>query len=182
MNLWHRTPNSQLPTPNFKVMTSTVRVGMSQLAVARAPDKIETQALGSCVGVVLYDASTKIGGMSHAMLPDVMDASMSSRVNPAKFVNTAIEILISKMIEMGANTKSIKAKLAGGANMFPDIVRNDESSVGVRNVEAARRTLKAYGIEIVAEEVGGTFSRTIVLDTKTGKLRVRTIACGEKEI
>lgn len=163
-------------------MAESIRVSMAHLAVAKAPDKIETQALGSCVGVVLYDPYAKVGGISHAMLPDVNDAKEGSRGNLAKFVNTALEMLLSKMIDAGANPKYVKAKLAGGANMFPDISKENSPHIGRRNTDAARMYLTKVKIPIVAEDVGGSCGRTIVLDTVTGKLKVRTIAHGEKEI
>ena len=160
---------------------TTIRVGMAQLAVAKSPDKLETQALGSCVGTVLYDATTKIGGLSHAMLSDINDAKSSSRSNLAKFVNTAIEQLLSKMIELGARKRNIKARLAGGANMFPEI-KVDVLHIGQRNTNTARACLEKAKIPIIAEEIGGNFGRTINLDTETGVLHVRTIAHGEKDI
>ena len=49
-------------------MNSNLIVGISECKVA---DKgvITTYALGSCVGVSLYDATTKVGGLIHIMLP-----------------------------------------------------------------------------------------------------------------
>lgn len=155
---------------------------MAQLNIAKAPDKIETQALGSCVGIVLYDDVNKIGGLSHAMLPDINCASASSRSNLAKFVNTSIIILMEKMVENGAQLNNIKARLAGGANMFPDVSTDKTNQIGFRNVESARANLNDLGIEIVAEDVGGNSGRSIILDTATGKLLIKTIAHGEKEI
>lgn len=163
-------------------MSEKIRVGMAKLAVAKGPIEIETQALGSCVGIVLYDPYAKIGGISHAMLPDVNCAKESSRDNTGKFVNTAIEILISKMIKKGANKKFIQAKLAGGANMFPDISTEGAMHIGKRNTEAARKMLEELGIEIIAEDIGGSFGRTITLNTETGKLRVRSLSLGVREI
>jgi len=155
---------------------------MAQLAAARSPEALETQALGSCVGVVLYDHYARVGGIAHAMLPDVNYAKSSSRSNLAKFVNTALEQLLSRMLELGAQRKHIKARLAGGANMFPDIPTRESVHIGKRNTDAARQYLRSFKIPITAEEIGGSVGRTITLNTVTGKLKVRTIHYGEKEI
>jgi chemotaxis protein CheD len=155
---------------------------MAGLAVAGVPDRLETQALGSCIGIVLYDPHAKVGGLAHAMLPDLHDAKENSRGNLAKFVNTAIDVLVENMVKKGANPKFIKAKLAGGANMFPEISADTANLIGNRNIAAAREALKKVGIPVVAEEIGGNCGRTITMDTITGKLTVRTIAHGEKEI
>ena len=44
---------------------------------AGADDSIITHALGSCLGITVYDPQVRVGGMFHVMLP-------SSSVNPDK--------------------------------------------------------------------------------------------------
>jgi chemotaxis protein CheD len=155
---------------------------MAEAGVAKHPDIVETQALGSCVGIVLFDPCAHVGGIAHVMLPDISDAKESSRGNLEKFASTAIEILKAKMEDLGAKIKFIKAKLAGGANMFPEIFLNKDRLIGKRNAEAARKKLAELGVPIEGEDVGGSFGRTIVLNTLTGKLKVRSAVLGEKEI
>lgn len=161
---------------------TTIRIGMAQIAVARHPDLIETQALGSCVGITLYDPHSMVGAVAHAMLPDISDAKESSRGNLYKFVNTAIDELLKKMEEAGAKKKFMKAKIFGGANMFPNIASNPNMQIGKRNVDAAKQKLSELDILIEADETGGSFGRTIILDTSTGKVKVRSAMMGEKEV
>lgn len=161
---------------------ATIRVGMAQFATAKSPDILETQALGSCVGIVLYESYVKVGGLSHAMLPDIEFAKESSRSNPGKFVNSAMDGLMEEMFSKGAKKQFIKAKIVGGANMFPGIIRQDIIHVGRRNIETAKKKLEELGIPIIAEDTGGHIGRTISLDTSTGVLRVRTAMQGESEI
>ena len=47
---------------------AVIAVAIGQWAVAAAPAKIRT-LLGSCVGVVLYDRTAKLGGVAHIVLP-----------------------------------------------------------------------------------------------------------------
>lgn len=161
---------------------ATIRVGISQLSIAKSPDSLETQALGSCVAVVLYDSCAKIGGLAHTMLPDQSSAKKSSRDDLAKFVDTATEELLRIMIKNGARKDLIKAKLVGGANMFPDIAVPDKLHIGKRNSDTAKMKLEELGIKLVAEDTGGSLGRTVILDTATGDLLVRTIRFGEKII
>lgn len=163
-------------------MSETIRIGMAQLAVAKSPHILETQALGSCVGIVLYEPHSKIGGISHAMLPDIADAKESSRDNLYKFANTAIQELLNRMVKEGANRKHISARITGGANMFPDIAKQQVMHIGRRNTDADKKKLEELEISITAEDTGGSYGRTIRLDTHTGKLYVKTIMQGEKEI
>ena len=44
-------------------------VGVGDMKVGQKGDIIVTHALGSCLGLMLYDPVMKIGGMLHAMLP-----------------------------------------------------------------------------------------------------------------
>lgn len=157
-----------------------IKVGMADLAVSKSPCIITTLGLGSCVGVVLYDKVNKIGGLAHIMLPSSQNIKNNS--NKAKFANTAIEILIDKMIKLGANKNNLIAKLAGGSQMFKFTTQNEMLRIGERNIAAAKEKLKEYGIPIVAEDTGGNYGRTIELNCEDGSLLVKTIGRGSKYI
>lgn len=157
-----------------------VKVGMADLAVSKSPCIITTLGLGSCVGIVLYDRKNKIGGLAHIMLPSSLDIKNNS--NKAKFADTAIEILIEKMIKIGANKNNLIAKLAGGSQMFKFGTQNEILRIGDRNVTASKKKLKECGIPVVAEDTGGNYGRTIELNCEDGSLMVRTIGRGCKYI
>ncbi|WP_027414626.1 chemotaxis protein CheD [Aneurinibacillus terranovensis] len=157
-----------------------VKVGMADLNIAKSPDRIRTTGLGSCVGVVLFDTTTKIGGMAHVMLPD---SSLSKgSVNIAKYANTAIPKLIDDMEKAGASRYKLVAKLAGGAQMFAFSSGSDTMRIGPRNVEACKIALNSARIPILAEDTGGNCGRTIELDSGTGVLSIRTVNQGVKEL
>jgi chemotaxis protein CheD len=156
-------------------------VGISDRKVASAPDSIVTYALGSCVGVALYDASSKIGGLAHIMLPDsgmVRDAE----VNRMKFADTGVADLVSEMVARGAVCGGVTAKIAGGSNMFRISDGSLLGSIGGRNVDSVRAALDRLGIKIVAEDVGRDYGRTLTFDLMTGKVRVQSLGKGTKEI
>ena len=157
-----------------------IKVGMADLNIGKAPDSLTTLGLGSCVGIVLYDASKKIGGLAHAMLPD--STQIRNNQNKAKFVDTSIQILIDEMINKGANRNNLIAKLAGGAQMFNFNKSNDLIKIGYRNIMATKVILKELKIPILAEDTGENYGRTIVLDCESGNLLVRTIGKGIKTI
>lgn len=157
-----------------------IKVGMADLNIAEPPDKLMTLGLGSCIGIVLYDSVVKVGGLAHIMLPD--STQIKNNSNLAKFADTAIEVLIKKMVEVGARQTRLVAKLAGGAQMFDFKQTSDEMRIGYRNEVAAREILKELGIPIVADDTGSNYGRTIELDTSTGILTVKTINHGLREI
>lgn len=157
-----------------------IKVGMADLNIAKAPDRIMTLGLGSCIGIVLYDPATKIGGLAHIMLPD--STQIKNNSNVAKFADTAVEVLIEKMARIGASKNRLVAKIAGGAQMFDFKQTSDVMRVGYRNEVASREVLGKLRIPIVADDTGENYGRTIELDTNTGVLLVKTINHGTKEI
>lgn len=161
-------------------MDNIIKVRMADMQVARHPAMLTTLGLGSCVGIALFDRTTGIVGLAHCMLPD---SSQSKNVtNIAKFVDTALEALVEKMVGLGANRGKIIAKLAGGAQMFNFSQSTDLMRIGFRNVTAAKQKLEQLKIPLVSEDTGGNYGRTIVLDSATGILQVKTIGYGVKEI
>lgn len=90
-------------------MSEVIKVGMADLNLCRDPDIITTLGLGSCIGIALYDPSTKIGGLAHIMLPD--STKMRNNSNIAKFADTGIEELLNRMIKAGAVKSRLVARL-----------------------------------------------------------------------
>ena len=91
-------------------MGQMIKVGMADLNLCSAPDAITTLGLGSCVGIVLYDATKKLSGMVHVMLPD--STQIRNNQNRAKFADTGIDALLEEMLKLGANRRCITAKIA----------------------------------------------------------------------
>jgi len=162
-------------------MSNLVKVGMADLNVAKAPDRLRTSGLGSCVGVTLYDPVSKIAGLAHVMLPS-SELAKQGDLNEAKYADTAIPLLINKMKELGADPKKFQSKMAGGAQMFVFQTTNDSMRIGPRNVEACKEMLQKYKIPILAEDTGGSCGRTIEFIVDTGILSIRTVNQGVKEV
>ncbi|MFH1460341.1 MAG: chemotaxis protein CheD [Candidatus Omnitrophota bacterium] len=157
-----------------------IHVGMADLKVAKAPAILSSLGIGSCVGIALYFAVLKIGGLSHIMLPD--SNLVQNNSNRAKFANTAIPDMIDKMEKMGANRKLIRAKIMGGAHMFNFPATNKVFNVGERNVAKVKEVLQQLHIRLIAEDTGGDHGRSMYFNTETGDVTVRTIAHGERII
>lgn len=162
-------------------MITIVKVGIADLNTVKAPNRIRTSGLGSCVGVVIYDATNEIAGLAHIMLPD-SSLTKQTDYNKYKYADTAIDILIDKLTKMGAHKASLKAKIAGGAQMFQFNTSSEIMRIGPRNVEAVKERLALHNIPIVSADVGGNKGRTIEFDPATTKLKIRTVNEGEKYI
>ena len=161
-------------------MNNTIKVGMADLNALYHPGVLTTLGLGSCVGVAIFNRYTRIIGLAHVMLPYSAQASKST--NAAKFADTAIQKLVEKMIGMGAKKEHLIAKLTGGAQMFAFNQYSDIMRIGYRNITACREKLEEMRIPIVSEDTGGNYGRTIELYSDTGRLLVKTIGYGTKEI
>jgi chemotaxis protein CheD len=149
-----------------------IKVGMAQFRVAAAPARMMTFALGSCVGIVLYDPVAKIGGLAHVMHPD--SRRVRNNVNKAKFVDTAVELMLSRMAKKGAMRSRIEAKVFGGAKMFHSLNTGPGvMQIGEENVNATRDELAKRNIPIVAESTGGTKGKTVHFDVTSGRVTIK---------
>ena len=126
-----------------------------------------TTILGSCVAVCIWDAQAEVGGINHFLLPS------GSPVSP-RFGDSAVALLIGRVLELGAQRARLAAKVFGGACVL-EAFRFDPWSLGARNVEMAREQLAASGIPVVGEDVGGDLGRKLVFHVRTGAAWVRPI-------
>jgi chemotaxis protein CheD len=159
-----------------------VSVAIGQWVVAAAPAKIQT-LLGSCVGVVLYDRTTRLGGLAHIVLP----AAHGAVDHSGKYADTAIPAMIAEFDRrIGGKARSrLTAKLAGGASMFPvnaTAVGNSVLNIGQRNQEAIERLLAELSIPILARDVGGISGRRLTVDTALGKVTIKVPGGADYEL
>lgn len=151
-------------------MADTIRVGIADMKICKAPDLITTVGLGSCIGVVLYDDIKKICGLLHIMLPDSTRIKHNSNIY--KFADTGIASMISELEKQGVNRGNLKAKMAGGAQMFSFSNGNDINSIGEQNIKAVHDELAKYKIKVKSEDVGLNFGRTIIFNPETSELEI----------
>ena len=128
-----------------------------------------TYALGSCIGICLYDSKIKLGAMVHIMLPMNME---TGRKNTMKYADTGLRETLRQMEAKGASRSRITAKIAGGAKMF-EVGGGALGNIGQRNIESVRMHLKREGIRLLKEDVGGSVARTLLFDVGSGMGCVR---------
>jgi chemotaxis protein CheD len=165
-------------------MSNLITVGISDMKVATKPDRLITYALGSCVGICLYDTQTCVSGMAHIMLPSSEQCIQND--NKMKFADTAIIMLINKMEQIGASKSRMVAKIAGGAQMFKVDTTygagENIMNIGQRNVTAVKKKLAEVNIKIVAEDTGKNYGRTVEFLSETGIMMVRSIGRASLEL
>lgn len=145
-------------------MDGKITVGIADMKMAQNSGMLITYALGSCIGICLYDQKIKLGALVHIMLPLNMEPG---RKNTMKYADTGIRETLRQMEAKGAVRSRITAKIAGGAKMF-EIKGGSLSNIGQRNIESVHNTLKREGVTLLQEDVGGTVARTLLFDVSTG--------------
>ena len=156
-------------------------VGIADYKIVKSPDQIMTVGLGSCCGVVIYDEINKIAGLIHILLSE--SKVEKSVVNKAKFADTGIVLLYEELKKRGANPRLMKAKMAGGAHMFN--LNNSNSNtltIGEKNVKVCKETLFKLRVPLISSDVLGSCGRTIVFDTTSSKLKIKSVGKGERFI
>lgn len=146
-------------------------VGVGALAVSSSGATLATHGLGSCVAVCTFDPEAGVSGLLHFMLPASRIDAERARQRPDLFADLGVENLLRAVQHAGGRRNRLRAKLIGGASFLATSVSMD---VGKRNVLAARKHLWAAGVNVVAEAVGGTQSRTVHLCGTTGVATIRT--------
>ena len=124
--------------------------------------------LGFCVALCLHDPQAAVGGMAHMVLPSSRDARSNSG---AKFVDIAVPMVVEEMERNGADRGRLVCYLLGGAHILTNTT-TVLAQVGERNVEAAREALKALGIRVREDDVGGERGRMVRLHVGSGELLV----------
>jgi chemotaxis protein CheD len=141
--------------------------------VAQGSVELITYALGSCLGLVLYDPVTRVTGLLHAMMPTASIAPDKAAKNPAMFVDTGVPELFKACYRAGAEKKRLIVIAAGCAavNAAPGM---DLFQIGRRNVVVLRKLLWKNGVLLAKHDLEGSDSRTISISTDTGKVTLTT--------
>jgi len=148
-------------------------VGIADMKLSSQPDdSIITHALGSCLGIAIYDPAAKVGGILHVMLPLSTIDPEKARNNPFMFVDTGVPEFFRQAYAAGAEKTRLQVKVAGGANVQQGCV--DRFRIGKRNYIVLKKLLWKNGVLIDAEDVGGTKSRTMSLEIASGNVCLRT--------
>lgn len=155
---------------------NTFRVGISEYIVGRSPDKLVTIGLGSCVGIAIYNADKRIGGLSHVLLPD--STFFTTVDKPEKFADLAIPMMVDELKRKAGSGKLV-AKIAGGASMFLQEHESLAGGIGNKNIESVLKMLGELDIPIIGSHTGGSNGRTMSVDLETFEV---TISTGSKEI
>jgi chemotaxis protein CheD len=150
-------------------------VGVADMKLSSQPgDQLITYALGSCLGIAIHDPLAGVGGLLHVMLPLSTIDPEKARHNPYMFVDTGVPKLFLACYQAGAQKQRLVVKVAGGASVHGDGEESDHFQIGKRNFVMLRKLLWRNGILLNAHDVGGSHSRTMMLEVGSGAVTLKT--------
>lgn len=135
-----------------------------------AEDILVTYSLGSCAGVTLFDPIAKVGGLLHCMLPLSNIDAEKAKKTPFMFADTGMTSLTTELIKSGAQKNRLVATISGCANIMD---AKNIFNIGRRNYKVVKKFLEKNKIRIIAENVGGTCSRTVFLYLENGEVAIK---------
>lgn len=156
-----------------------MKVGIGDMKFARGDGQIITYALGSCIGITMYDPAIRLGGLLHIMLP--------SRTDPKdpkvfKYADSGIQEMIRKLSAFGMLKSRTIVKIAGGAKMFEIQGNSSFGNIGERNAAMVKKLLMEERMRIAASDTGGSYARTMLINIANGDVIVRTAGKPEKHL
>ena len=150
-----------------------VVVGVADMKVSdRRGDVLVTHALGSCLGVAVYDPTAQVGGLLHVMMPSSEANPEKAAANPYMFVDTGVPAFFRALYADGGMKGRLQVRVAGGAASHSGSAGGGEDyfAIGKRNFVMLRKIFWKNGILIRGEDVGGSQPRTMYLEIGTGRV------------
>ena len=145
-------------------------VGIGEGKIAIQQDILVSYALGSCIGVCLYDEARQVAGMAHIVLPRHPSGELREKY---KYADIGVVTLLEEMIHAGARRRYIVAKVVGGAEMFPSV--NQQWQIGKQSIQMVFDILKQERIRVIAKDVGKNYGRTVTFYAFDGRVEVHSL-------
>jgi chemotaxis protein CheD len=155
-------------------------VGVSDMKVSDDMESLlVTYSLGSCVGVAIYDAVARVGGLLHYMLPESSLDLEKAKKNPYMFADTGIPALFKAAYKLGAKKQRLKVVVVGGSQILD---QKGFFNIGKRNETAVRKMFHRNNVIVDYTDVGGVVNRTIKLAVDNGDIWLKVSGKGEKKL
>ncbi|HZW30946.1 MAG TPA: chemotaxis protein CheD [Isosphaeraceae bacterium] len=157
-------------------MSGVIPIDLGVVRLSRdAEVELVAYSLGSCVAVCVWDPAGPLGGMAHVVLPTGRDGGAAS----GRYADQAVPLLAGLLERAGGCPRRAVWKIAGGANVLRAATL---PPIGERNIAAVRAALRAQGLDIAAEDTGGSTGRTVRLRVRDGRVRIRLTTGEERDL
>jgi chemotaxis protein CheD len=149
-------------------------VGVADLKISGdVADLLITYALGSCLGITVYDIRQKRAGLLHCMMPDSGIDRNKAAGNPYLYVDSGMKVMLDDFYRKGSRKHDLIIRVAGGSSSKENEAE-DFFKIGRRNFVSLRKYLWNEGLMLKAYDVGGYGSRTVTLEVENGKMIIKS--------
>ena len=142
----------------------TIEVATGEMKISDKDVILKTSPLGSCVAVIAYDKTVKIGGMAHIMLPG--SSIKENKTEENKYAENAIANLLDELKRSGSNKNNIEICLVGGAN----VLKKEDDTIAEDLIFSIIEILQRQKLPIKENSLGGYERRTAKLILDTGRV------------
>lgn len=140
--------------------------------ISTSTDITLTAALGTCVGVAVYDRDTGIGGLLHLLLDE--PPNPGNVREPEKYASTGVPLFLKKLKAAGAS-QQLTVWLAGGAIVGPVLQGDVIFDIGGKTVDCVKKSLLGEGVELIESETEGFFTCILALDLGSGECTIEPV-------
>ena len=144
---------------------------VADMKLGQKGDVLVTHALGSCLGLMVFDPQAQVGGLLHAMLPLSKINPEKAAANPFMFVDTGVPMLFKEIYRQGGEKQRLVVKAAGCGQ---PLGRNEIFKIGERNFTVLKKLFWKNNVLLEASDVGGASGRTVHFDVSTGAVQIST--------
>jgi chemotaxis protein CheD len=144
-------------------------VVVADMKLGKKGDVLVTHALGSCLGLMVYDPQARVGGLLHAMLPLSKINPEKAASNPYMFVDTGVPKLFKEIYRIGGEKSRLVVKAAGCGQ---PLGKNEIFKIGERNFTVLKKLLWKNNVLLGADSIGGPAGRTVYFDVTSGEVKI----------
>lgn len=145
------------------------QVGLGEYVITdKANESIITNALGSCVALIVYCKTTKCAAMAHIVLSNRMGSKSDPSQGEAYYADEITPRILDYFLSRpGCDKKDLVITLVGGS-----ISKNhkDYFKVGQNNLKVIKDILEEYFLKYNDQETLGHYSRTVRIYVDTGEI------------
>jgi len=128
---------------------------------------LKSAAIASCIVITAYDSKKKIGALAHIMLPGHSPKKSEFSVfQKTRYAYDAVDEMINRITQLGADRNNIETCLVGGAN----VLKKENDTICEKNISSVVEIMNKKRIKIGLKILGGTARRSVSFDAERGEL------------
>ncbi len=142
-----------------------------ELVICPEPTRVIT-VLGSCVSVTMFNRRLKLGAICHGTMPRCKSMKHCAElcIDAFKFMDCAIQYMLTSFREYGIANRDIEVKVFGGADTLQS---QSSNSIGSQNIIVTLDMLSDENMGVMAADVGDNFGRKLIFFSHTGDVYLK---------